>query len=312
MALLSDSVAQNTPAPEQEKRLDRKFNIRRAAVLGAGTMGARIAAHIANAGLPVLLLDMVPEKGDRNSMAATALNNLKGAKPAAFAVPSLADHISIGNFEDDLHKLRDCDWVIEAVAENLEIKRNLLSKIAAHLSPEAILTTNTSGLPVAQIGAQLPEPLRRRWFGTHFFNPPRYMRLLEVIATPDTDPAAMAAIAEFADRQLGKTVVPANDVANFIANRVGTFLMLNTFKIMQDRRSDGQKPVPSASRTWWASMSWPAWRETSPRAPPMKGQTYSCPASSSSSSRASGWAIKRSKASTRKNAVRRERNFAPF
>src|SRR6202161_2238981 len=231
MPLVSDSVAQDTPASKQEKRPDRKFNIRRAAVLGAGTMGARIAAHVANAGLPVLLLDMVQEKGDRNSLAAQALNNLKSAKPAAFAVPSIAERITIGNFEDDLHKLGDCDWVIEAVAENLEIKRNLLSKVAAHVRPEAILSTNTSGLPVAQIGAHLPEPLRRRWFGTHFFNPPRYMRLLEVIATPDTDPAAIAAIAEFSDRQLGKTVVPANDVANFIANTVGTLLMLNTFKI---------------------------------------------------------------------------------
>ena len=235
MPLLSESVVQDTPASEQENRPNRKFNIRRAAVLGAGTMGARIAAHIANAGLPVLLLDVVPEKGDRNSLAAQALNNLKSSKPAAFAVPSIAAHISIGNFEDDLPKLKECDWVIEAVAENLEIKRTLLSKVAAHLHPEAILTTNTSGLPVAQIGAQLPEPLRRRWFGTHFFNPPRYMRLLEVITTPETDPAAIAAITEFGDRQLGKTVVPANDVANFIANRVGTFLMLNTFKIMQEQ-----------------------------------------------------------------------------
>src|SRR5271154_6602535 len=133
MPLISDSVAQDTPAPEQEKRPDRNFNIRRAAVLGAGTMGARIAAHIANAGLPVLLLDMVLEKGDRNQLAAQALNNLKTAKPAAFAVPSLAGHITIGNFDDDLARLHDCDWVIEAVAENLEIKRTLLSKIAGHL-----------------------------------------------------------------------------------------------------------------------------------------------------------------------------------
>jgi 3-hydroxyacyl-CoA dehydrogenase len=234
MPLISDSVAQAAP-PGQEKHPNRKFNIRRTAVLGAGTMGARIAAHIANAGLPVLLLDMVPEKGDRNQLAAQALHNLKTAKPAAFAFPSIAGHISIGNFDDDLAKLRDCDWVIEAVAENLEIKRNLLSKVAGHVRPEAILTTNTSGLPVAQIGAQLPDPLRRRWFGTHFFNPPRYMRLLEVIATPETDPEAMAAIAEFADRRLGKTVVPANDVANFIANRIGTFVMLNTFKLMQEQ-----------------------------------------------------------------------------
>jgi hypothetical protein len=117
MPLRSDSVAQDTPASKQEKRPDRVFNIRQVAVLGAGRMGARIAAHIANAGFPVLLLDMVPEKGDRNSLAAQALNNLKSAKPAAFAVPSIAERISVGNFEDDLHKVRDCDWVIEAVAE---------------------------------------------------------------------------------------------------------------------------------------------------------------------------------------------------
>ena len=135
--------------PRAGKTPDRKFNIRRAAVLGAGTMGARIAAHIANAGLPVLLLDIVPEKGERNSLAAQALNSLKSSKPAAFAVPSIAVHISVGNFEDDLPRLRECDWVIEAVAENLEIKRSLLSKVAAHLRPEAVFTTNTSGLPVA-------------------------------------------------------------------------------------------------------------------------------------------------------------------
>src|ERR1700677_1203936 len=234
MPLVTDSVAQETSAG-REKQPDRKFNIRRVTVLGAGTMGARIAAHIANAGLPVLLLDIVPEKGDRNQLAAQALNNLKTAKPAAFATPSFADHITIGNFADDLSKLRDCDWVIEAVAENLEIKRALLSKVAGHLRPDAILTTNTSGLPVAQIGAELPEALRKHWFGTRFFNPPRYMRLLEVIATPETDPAAMAAIAEFADLQLGKTVVPANDVPNFIANRIGTFVILNTIKIMQEQ-----------------------------------------------------------------------------
>jgi 3-hydroxyacyl-CoA dehydrogenase len=224
--------------PVQETSLsarpgDRVYDIRRVAVLGAGTLGARIAAHIANAGLPVLLLDIVPGSGDRNSIAAQALDSLKKAKPAAFADPSLSTHISIGNFEDDLAKLKDYDWVIEAVSENLEIKRSLLSKVVAHLRADAILTTNTSGLPVAKIVEQLPEEVRRRWFGTHFFNPPRYMRLFELIATPESDPKAVAAIAEFADRKLGKTVVPANDVPNFIANRIGTFCMLNTLRIMQ-------------------------------------------------------------------------------
>ena len=214
---------------------DRGFDVRRVAVLGAGTMGARIAAHIANAGLPVLLLDIVPASGDRNSVAAQALEGLKKAKPAAFADPSFAAHIRIGNFEDDLEKLKDCDWVIEVVAENMEIKRNLLSKVAVHLRGDAILTTNTSGLPVAKVAEQLPEDVRRRWFGTHFFNPPRYMRLFELIATPESDPKAVAAIAEFADRKLGKTVVRAKDVPNFIANRVGTFFMLNTLRIMEEQ-----------------------------------------------------------------------------
>jgi 3-hydroxyacyl-CoA dehydrogenase len=235
MPLVSESVAQDAAAPRQERRSNRRFSIRRAAVLGAGTMGARIAAHIANAGLPVLLLDMAAEKGDRNSLATQALKNLTSAKPAAFADPSFAANVSTGNFDDDLGRLKDCDWIIEAVAENLEIKRALLSKVAPHLHADAIFTTNTSGLPVAKIGADLSADLRRSWFGTHFFNPPRYMRLLELIATPEADLDAIAAITDFADRKLGKTVVPANDVANFIANRIGTFAMLNTFRIMQEQ-----------------------------------------------------------------------------
>ena len=168
-----------------------------------------------------------------------AVEGLKKAKPAAFADASFASHIRVGNFEDDLEKLKDCDWVIEAVAENMEIKRGLLAKVAVHLRADAILTTNTSGLPVGKIAEVLPEDLRRRWFGTHFFNPPRYMRLFELIATPETDPKAVAAIAEFADRKLGKSVVPAKDVPNFIANRIGTFCMLNTVRIMEAQGLEG-------------------------------------------------------------------------
>jgi 3-hydroxyacyl-CoA dehydrogenase len=219
---------------EQSVRVgERAYDVRRVAVLGAGTMGARIAAHVANAGLPVLLLDIVPASGDRNGVAAAAVEGLKKAKPAAFADASFAGHIRVGNFEDDLEKLKDCDWVIEAVAENMEIKRGLLEKVAVHLRADAILTTNTSGLPVGKIAEVLPEDLRRRWFGTHFFNPPRYMRLFELIATQESDPKAVAAIEEFADRKLGKSVVPAKDVPNFIANRIGTFCMLNTVRIME-------------------------------------------------------------------------------
>jgi 3-hydroxyacyl-CoA dehydrogenase len=212
-----------------------KYSIRRVAVLGAGTMGARIAAHVANAGLPVLLLDIVPAGGDRNAIAAKSLEGLKAAKPSAFADSASAALVRVGNFEDDLAMLKEYDWIIEAVAENLDIKRSLLAKAAKHLHPAAILTTNTSGLPVASIAELLPAGVRQRWLGTHFFNPPRYMRLFELIATPETDPGALAAINEFADLKLGKAVVAANDVPNFIANRIGTFAMLNTWRIMQQQ-----------------------------------------------------------------------------
>jgi 3-hydroxyacyl-CoA dehydrogenase len=199
-------------------------------------MGARVAAHIANAGYPVLLLDIVPSgAGPRNRLVAQALEDLKKSRPAAFADPAFAAHVSVGNFEDDLEKLKDYDWVLEAVAENIEIKRQLLARVAAELRPDAILTTNTSGLPVGLIGQELPSQVRRHWFGTHFFNPPRYMRLLEIIATEQADPEAIASIAQFADRHLGKTIVAAKDTPNFIANRLGTFLMLNTFRIMQQQ-----------------------------------------------------------------------------
>ncbi len=213
----------------------RRYTIGRVAVLGAGTMGARIAAHVANAGLPVLLLDMVSATGSRNALGNEALLKLKTSRPAAFASTGAVKLVSLGNFEDDLAKLKECDWIIEAVAENLDIKRALLGKLVPYLHPNAILTTNTSGLPVAKIAEQLPADIRQRWFGAHFFNPPRHMRLLELITTPEADPAAVAAVSAFVDRQLGKSVVPANDVPNFIANRVGTFSMLNIFKIMQEQ-----------------------------------------------------------------------------
>jgi 3-hydroxyacyl-CoA dehydrogenase len=205
--------------------------IQKAAVLGAGTMGSRIAAHLANAGLQVVLLD-IPAAHPPHP-AAQALDTLKKAKPAAFYDPSFAARLTAGNFNDDLALLRDCTWVIEAVTENLAIKQALFEKIAPHLKADAILTTNTSGLPIASIARSLPEHLRRRCFGTHFFNPPRYMRLAEIIATADTDPAAVAAVAHFADLRLGKEVVFARDTPNFIANRVGVFIMLEALRLMQ-------------------------------------------------------------------------------
>lgn len=232
---IAEQSAQESSTPRTTEPSRSGYQIRRVAVLGAGTMGARIAAHIANAGHPVLLLDLPSSEGARNGVAARALEGLKSSKPAALADPSFAAHISIGNFEDDLASLKGCDWIIEAVAENLEIKRGLLSKVIPHLHPSALLTTNTSGLPVGKIAEGFAPEIRRRWFGTHFFNPPRYMRLFEMIATPESDEKALAAVAEFADLKLGKTVVAANDVPNFIANRIGTFALLNTFRIMQEQ-----------------------------------------------------------------------------
>ncbi|HEY1159943.1 MAG TPA: 3-hydroxyacyl-CoA dehydrogenase NAD-binding domain-containing protein [Terracidiphilus sp.] len=215
------------------------FLVRRAAVLGAGTMGSRIAAHLANAGIPVLLLDLVPAgEGARNRLALAALEALGKARPAALYEPSLAALITPGNFEDDLPKLAGCDWVIEAVAENLAIKTALLARVVPHLAAHAVLTTNTSGLPVNQIAAGLsstPGARRDRFFGTHFFNPPRYMRLLEVIPTAETDAGVVAAFAAFADRALGKQVVFANDTPKFIANRIGVAVMFTAATLMLEQ-----------------------------------------------------------------------------
>jgi 3-hydroxyacyl-CoA dehydrogenase len=211
--------------------------INKVAVLGAGTMGARIAAHFANAGVPSLLLDIVPPDADapaRNKIAAAGLEATKKSKPAAFFEPALARLISIGNFDDDLKRLADVDWIIEAVVENLDIKRSLLKKIEAIRKPNTIVTTNTSGLPVAKIAEGFSDNFRRSWFGTHFFNPPRYMRLLELIPTPDSDPALVQSVAHFCDVQLGKGVVFAKDTPNFIANRIGTFSVLNVMRLMQE------------------------------------------------------------------------------
>jgi 3-hydroxyacyl-CoA dehydrogenase len=212
------------------KRIDK------VAVLGAGTMGARIAAHLANAGVPSYLLDIVPPDADgpaRNKIAQAGLDGAIKSKPAAFFEPSLAKLVKVGNFDDNLNWIAECDWVIEAVVENVDIKRSLLRKVEGVRKPGTIITTNTSGLPVAHIVEGFSEDFRRYWLGTHFFNPPRYMRLLEIIPTADTDPTAMDAIAQFCDLRLGKGIVRAKDTPNFIANRIGTFSALNVMNVMQ-------------------------------------------------------------------------------
>ena len=209
--------------------------IQKAVVLGAGTMGARIAAHFANAGLSCLLLDIVPKdavQADRNKLALAGIDAAKKSKPAAFFSPSLASRITIGNFADDLSRIADADWIIEVVAENLEIKRNLLGKVAQFRKPGSIVTTNTSGLPVHLIAEGLPEEFQQHWAGTHFFNPPRYMKLVEIIPGPKTCAEVLTTLADFCDQRLGKGVVVAKDTPNFIANRIGTYSMLNALRLM--------------------------------------------------------------------------------
>src|ERR1035438_600581 len=221
------------------KRLLVKRRIEKAVVLGAGTMGARIAAHFANAGLPCVLLDIVPAGSapgspDRNRIVRAGLEAAKKSKPAAFFSAALAEKVSIGNFEDDLASVAEADWIIEVVAENLEIKRKLLERVAQFRKSGAIVTTNTSGLPVHLIAEGMSDEFQEHWCGTHFFNPPRYLKLVEVIPGPKTSSNVLETLREFCDRRLGKGVVEAKDTPNFIANRIGTFSMLNALRLMPE------------------------------------------------------------------------------
>ena len=216
-----------------------KRRIEKIVVLGAGTMGSRIAAHFANAGLPCILLDIVPPNlsadapsSERNKIVRAGLDAAKKSKPAAFFTAALADKIAIGNFEDDLGRCAEADWIIEVVAENLEIKRKLLTRVAQFRKPGAIVTTNTSGLPVHLIAEGMSEEFQQHWAGTHFFNPPRYLKLVEVIPGPKTSKEVVESLSEFCDRRLGKGVVVVKDTPNFIANRIGTFSMLNALRLM--------------------------------------------------------------------------------
>ncbi len=223
--------------------------INRVAVLGAGVMGATIAAHLANGGLDVLMLDIVPrelteqEKAKgltledrmvRDRIAREGLQGLMKMKPAPFYLKKYAEHIEVGNLEDDLSRLADCDWVIEVVVEYMPIKIDLLNKISPHLSPGAILTTNTSGLSVNEMAEALPAELQKNFLATHFFNPPRYMRLMELVPCTATDPQILEGMADFLSKRLGKGIVYAKDTANFIANRIGVYAIYKGIQHMQE------------------------------------------------------------------------------
>ena len=226
-----------------------KRRIEKVAVLGAGTMGARIAAHLANAGIPCYLLDIVPsalneiEKSKgltlenpavRNRIVLAGLDAAKRSRPAALFTPDTARLITPGNLDDNIAWCGQVDWIIEAVAESLEIKRKLFERVEAVRKPGTIVTSNTSGLPIHVISEGRSEDFQQHWAGTHFFNPPRYMKLVELIAGPKTRADVMESLDEICDLRLGKGVVVAKDTPNFIANRVGTFSMLNAMRVMRE------------------------------------------------------------------------------
>ncbi|HEY4242817.1 MAG TPA: 3-hydroxyacyl-CoA dehydrogenase/enoyl-CoA hydratase family protein [Kofleriaceae bacterium] len=218
--------------------------IRRVAVLGAGVMGSGIAAHCANAGIPVILLDIVPpkltdeqrkSKAARDSFATGALDKLKKAKPAAFMAQRNALLIQTGNFDDDLEKIKDVDLIIEAVVERLDIKQALFTKLEALAAPHAIIASNTSGLRIADMLAGRTEQFRKNFMVTHFFNPPRYMKLLELVAGPETSADAKARAERFGKDLLGKGIVWAKDTPNFIGNRIGLQSMMTAIHLMLDQ-----------------------------------------------------------------------------
>jgi len=218
--------------------------IRKAAVLGAGVMGSGIAAHLANAGIPVLLLDIVPPKpgpGDdtaskafRNKFTLGALANMKKQRPAPLFTLKALELIEIGNFDDDFAKIKDCDWVVEVVKEDLAVKQALFAKVEQHLSPTAIVSSNTSGMSIAGMTEGRSDSFKKRFLVTHFFNPVRYMKLLELVAGEKTDKAVMQRLADFGERMLGKGIVYGKDTTNFIANRIGTYGMMRTIQVMTE------------------------------------------------------------------------------
>ncbi len=207
-----------------------RFNVKKVAVLGAGVMGAQIAAHLVNCKVPVILFDLAAKEGPKNAVALKAIDNLKKLKPAPLGVAEDAELIEVANYDDDLKKLKGCDLIIEAIAERMDWKSDLYARIAPHVAKHAIVASNTSGLSITRLSEALPEALRPRFCGIHFFNPPRYMVLVELIATPTTKPEVLDQLEAFVTTALGKGVVRAKDTPNFVANRIGIAGMLTTMK----------------------------------------------------------------------------------
>jgi 3-hydroxyacyl-CoA dehydrogenase len=216
-------------------------DIKRVAVLGSGVMGAAIAAHVANCGIPSIMLDIVPpnlsdadrkNRAKRNGIAEGARQALLKAKPSPIYTKSTIDLIETGNFEDDMPRIAECDWIIEVVKEDLEIKKKVFANVAKHRRPGSIVTSNTSGIPIKAMAADMPEEMSAHFLGTHFFNPPRYLKLLEIIPGPKTKPEVIQTMAAFMENVLGKGIVYAKDTPNFVANRLLTFAMQFTLHEM--------------------------------------------------------------------------------
>ena len=205
-----------------------RFQVRKVAVLGAGVMGAQIAAHLVNVKVPVVLFDLPAKSGPKNGIVIKAVDGLKKLKPAPLGVADDAALIQQANYEDNLELLRDCDLVIEAIAERMDWKLDLYTKVAPFIAPHAIVASNTSGLSITKLSEVLPEEIKPRFCGIHFFNPPRYMSLVELIPTPTTRPEILDQLESFVTTALGKGVVRAKDTPNFVANRVGIAGMLAT------------------------------------------------------------------------------------
>ena len=208
--------------------MPEKLLVRRAAVLGAGVMGAQIAAHLANAGVDTVLFDLAAKDGNPDGVVLKAIANLGKLSPAPLASKALAGAIVPANYHTGLALLEGCDLVIEAIAERMDWKQDLYKRIAPHVAPHAVLASNTSGLGINALADVLPEEMRHRFCGVHFFNPPRYMHLAELIPARGTDPAILDALETFLTTQLGKGVVRAKDTPNFIGNRIGVFSILAT------------------------------------------------------------------------------------
>jgi 3-hydroxyacyl-CoA dehydrogenase len=229
--MYKDHEQRGGAAPRADERPGMsRFNVKKVAVLGAGVMGAQIAAHLVNVKVPVILFDLPAKEGAKNGIVTKAVEGLKKLKPAPLGVPEDAALIGQANYEEHMEQLRDCDLVIEAIAERMDWKLDLYRKIAPFVAPHAIVASNTSGLSITQLSEALPDEIKPRFCGIHFFNPPRYMYLVELIDTPTTDPRILDDLETFVTSSLGKGVVRAKDSPNFIANRVGIAGMLATMR----------------------------------------------------------------------------------